>query len=96
MERSITHFEIYAEEPSQIPEFYGQIFRWRVERMPGVDYWRIFPSCQRKWSAAWRRHLPGNFRTQPVVALRQRCFNRRNGDAGAGTGRLDCPNDGVE
>ena len=43
MERSITHFEIYAEEPLQIAEFYGRIFGWRVERMPGVDYWRIFP-----------------------------------------------------
>lgn len=24
-------------------EFYGQIFGWKVERMPGLEYWRIFP-----------------------------------------------------
>lgn len=43
MEHSITHFEIYGEEPLQIAEFYGRIFGWQVERMPGVNYWRIFP-----------------------------------------------------
>lgn len=47
MECSITHFEIYGEEPSQIAEFYGQIFGWQVERMLGVDYWRIFPHASR-------------------------------------------------
>ena len=43
MERSITDFEIYAEEPLQIPEFYRRIFNWQVERTPGVGYWLISP-----------------------------------------------------
>lgn len=43
MEPSITHFEIYGDEPSHIAEFYGEVFGWKVERMPGIDYWRIFP-----------------------------------------------------
>lgn len=43
MTSSITHFEIYGEAPAKIAEFYERIFGWQVERMPGVDYWRIFP-----------------------------------------------------
>ena len=45
MEHSITHFEIYGDDPQQIAEFYGRIFDWRVERMPGLSYWRIFPQA---------------------------------------------------
>lgn len=45
MEQSITHFEIYGEDPSQIAEFYSRIFGWQVERMPGLSYWRIFPKA---------------------------------------------------
>ena len=45
MEHSITHFEIYGDDPQQIAEFYGHIFGWRVEQMPGLSYWRIFPQA---------------------------------------------------
>src|ERR1700733_2923862 len=37
----MAHFEIYAEEPATLAEFYRQLFGWRLERMPGADYWRI-------------------------------------------------------
>ena len=37
----VTHFEIYGEEPAALAEFYRQLFGWRLERAPGVDYWRI-------------------------------------------------------
>jgi uncharacterized protein len=37
----VTHFEIYGEEPADLAEFYRQLFGWRLERAPGVDYWRI-------------------------------------------------------
>ncbi|MGA9867126.1 MAG: VOC family protein [Acetobacteraceae bacterium] len=37
----VTHFEIYAEEPATLAEFYRQLFGWELERVPGLDYWRI-------------------------------------------------------
>jgi uncharacterized protein len=41
MTGSITHFEIYGEQPIELAEFYRSIFGWQIEQMPGVDYWRI-------------------------------------------------------
>ncbi len=41
MTGSITHFEIYGDQPTHIAEFYRALFGWQVEQMPGVDYWRI-------------------------------------------------------
>jgi uncharacterized protein len=37
----ITHFEIYAEEPAKLADFYRGVFEWRLDKAPGVDYWRI-------------------------------------------------------
>ncbi len=43
----VTHFEIYAEEPAKLADFYRSIFDWQVEQMPGVNYWRIqVPSAE--------------------------------------------------
>jgi uncharacterized protein len=41
MTNSITHFEIYGTEPEGLAEFYRGVFGWRIEQMPGVDYWRV-------------------------------------------------------
>jgi|SRR5689334_14992595 len=41
MPRVLTHFEIYGEEPHKLAGFYHEMFGWRIERAPGVDYWRI-------------------------------------------------------
>ncbi len=38
---SVTHFEIYGEEPAKLADFYRSVFGWQVEQMPGVNYWRI-------------------------------------------------------
>ena len=38
---AVTHFEIYAEEPAVLAEFYGELFGWQLERGPRPDYWRI-------------------------------------------------------
>lgn len=37
----LTHFEIYGDEPSGLANFYGKVFGWEVEQMPGIAYWRI-------------------------------------------------------
>jgi uncharacterized protein len=38
---AVTHFEIYAEEPAVLAEFYRRLFGWRLECTPGTDYWRV-------------------------------------------------------
>jgi len=38
---SVTHFEIYAEEPERLAEFYRGLFGWRIDKAPGVDYYFI-------------------------------------------------------
>ncbi len=37
----VTHFEIFAEDPAPLAEFYRRLFGWRVEQAPGVDYYVI-------------------------------------------------------
>jgi uncharacterized protein len=37
----VTHLEIYGEEPAKLAEFYSALFGWRLEKAPGIDYWRI-------------------------------------------------------
>ncbi len=41
MTKSITHFEIYGDDPARLEAFYRELFGWQVERATGVDYWRI-------------------------------------------------------
>ena len=41
MTSSVTHFEIYAEAPAKLAEFYRTVLGWEVDKAPGIDYWRI-------------------------------------------------------
>ena len=41
MTSSVTHFEIYAEDPAKLAEFYRTLLGWQIDKAPGVDYWRI-------------------------------------------------------
>jgi uncharacterized protein len=41
MTSSVTHFEIYGENPAKLADFYRTLFGWQVEKAPGIDYWRI-------------------------------------------------------
>ena len=38
---SFTNFEIYGPQPDQLAEFYRQVFDWQIEKMEGIDYWRV-------------------------------------------------------
>ena len=38
---SLSHFEIFGDEPEKLADLYSALFGWRVEQAPGVDYWRI-------------------------------------------------------
>jgi predicted enzyme related to lactoylglutathione lyase len=46
MSASVTHFEIYAEEPEELAEFYRGLFGWNIEKATGVDYFFIQTSAQ--------------------------------------------------
>ena len=39
--KRVVHFEIPANEPEQLTQFYGTIFGWKFHRMeaPGPEYW---------------------------------------------------------
>ena len=41
MTSPVTHFEIFAENPTKLAEFYRELLGWQIDRAPGIDYWRI-------------------------------------------------------
>ncbi len=41
MAGSVTHFEIYAEDPPHLADFYVQLFGWSINKAPGIDYFQI-------------------------------------------------------
>jgi len=41
MSAPVTHFEIFAEEPAKLADFYRELFGWKIEKAPGVDYFHI-------------------------------------------------------
>jgi hypothetical protein len=41
MTASVTHFEIYAEEPPKLAQFYKALFGWSIVKAIDVDYFHI-------------------------------------------------------
>jgi uncharacterized protein len=41
MTSSVTHFEIYGEDPAKLAGFYEALLGWQIDKAPGIDYWRI-------------------------------------------------------
>ena len=35
---TVSHFEIYANDPDKLTAFYTQLFDWDVQPVPGMDY----------------------------------------------------------
>jgi uncharacterized protein len=35
---SVAHFEIYADDPDKLEQFYTNLFDWTFEPVPGMDY----------------------------------------------------------
>ena len=35
---SVSHFEIYADDPEELQQFYASLFDWSFEAVPGMDY----------------------------------------------------------
>lgn len=43
MANSVVHFEIHAEDPEKLGEFYKSLFGWKIEKyeLPGMTYWGV-------------------------------------------------------
>lgn len=41
MSVSLSHFEMFGDEPEELAGLYRELFGWQIEQAPGVDYWRI-------------------------------------------------------
>jgi uncharacterized protein len=41
LNNAVTQFEIYAEEPAKLADFYRSLFGWQLDKASGLDYWRI-------------------------------------------------------
>src|SRR4030095_1244493 len=38
---SVAHFEIYADDPDTLGQFYKNLFDWKIDPIPGMDYYWI-------------------------------------------------------
>ena len=41
MAGTVTHFEIFAEDPASLAQFYRQLFGWQIDKARAVDYYHI-------------------------------------------------------
>ena len=43
MSHGVVHFEIVADDPEKLSKFYGDLFGWKMQKMPmdGMDYWMV-------------------------------------------------------
>ena len=44
---TIMHFEIPADDVSRAKSFYAKLFGWKIEEIPGTDYWLITTSGEK-------------------------------------------------
>jgi predicted enzyme related to lactoylglutathione lyase len=75
MAHGVVHFEIPADEPEKLVDFYTNLFGWQIQKypMPGGDYWGVMttPSNEQGMPEApgaingglYKRQMPGQ---QPV------------------------------
>ena len=41
MSATVTHFEIYSGDLNGLAQFYRDLFNWKIEKAPGVEYFHI-------------------------------------------------------
>jgi predicted enzyme related to lactoylglutathione lyase len=37
----VIHFEVHADQPERAIKFYKDVFDWKIEKWPSMDYWLI-------------------------------------------------------
>jgi uncharacterized protein len=55
------HFEIPADAPDKLAEFYTQLFGWKIEKVPEMDYWMVLaaPRGEGVNGGMMTRQMPG-------------------------------------
>jgi predicted enzyme related to lactoylglutathione lyase len=46
---TVVHFEIPADDVERAQKFYGELFGWKIEKLPGpmpMDYWTIMTAAK--------------------------------------------------
>ena len=84
MTSSVTHFEIYGENPAKLAEFYRTLLGWQVDKAPGIDYWRIDDRLRRVQRHRRRAVVPADPGPAQLGALRPRRLARSNRRADRG------------
>ena len=42
MSHGVSHFEIPADDPDKLSDFYVQLFDWQIQKFPGeIEYWMV-------------------------------------------------------
>jgi predicted enzyme related to lactoylglutathione lyase len=44
---TIVHFEIPADDPIRAKKFYSDLFGWKIEETPGMEYWMIYTTGEK-------------------------------------------------
>jgi predicted enzyme related to lactoylglutathione lyase len=63
---TVSHFEIYADNPEALAKFYTQLFDWDVQPMPEMPKNQDFPLFLR---AYWADGGPDRQSTPPAVQI---------------------------
>lgn len=64
---SVSHFEIYADDPEQLQQFYTSLFDWTFESVPGMDYRFIKTvDADEKGMPSQRGGINGGMLTRPA------------------------------
>lgn len=52
----VVHFEIGAEDPEKLSEFYKKALGWEINLWPGSDYWMVGKTEDRAEDNLWRHY----------------------------------------
>ncbi len=52
MPNPVAHFEIYGDNPEKLAGFYQRLFDWKINAVPGMDYWLIHTVATNQQGAA--------------------------------------------
>lgn len=59
MPNPIVHFEIPANNPKKLIDFYGKLFGWQIDAMPGAgDYWTVKTEAGSPSGGILKRSVP--------------------------------------
>ncbi len=46
MKNRIVHFEIHAQDAERAAKFYKEVFDWKIDKWPGMEYWMVMTDEQ--------------------------------------------------